>query len=217
MVDILDETLADLKEQKKNEMIYKYGKIVLVCIAALIIGMIVKAWWDGKAYNAAQEEGAQFIDLARNLREGKPDVEAMKKLMEGKSIYSTLSGLNLALIQGYSGDFVKSAETYSYIANNKQSDASLKEYANLMSITMGLASQNLSNDDAIKKLDEYISNKEAVFAFSAKEMKAALLLESEKREDAKVLLEEILKSNEAPSAVKARAYQMLLIASPKKQ
>ena len=97
-----------------------------------------------------KEEGAQFIDLARNIREGKPDVDAMKKLMEGKSVYSTLSGLNLALIQGYNGDFAKSAETYSYIAGNKKSDPALTEYANLMSITMGLASQKLSNEDAIK-------------------------------------------------------------------
>lgn len=217
MVDILDETLADLKEQKKNEIIYKYGKLLLVFIATLLIAMIVKTWWDSRSYDTAQEEGAQFIDLARNIREGKPDVDAMKKLMEGKSVYSTLSGLNLALIQGYNGDFAKSAETYSYIAGNKKSDPALTEYANLMSITMGLASQKLSNEDAIKKLDEYASNKEAIFVFSAKEIKAALLLEAEKREDARIVLEEILKSNEAPSTVKSRAYQMLLIASPKKQ
>ncbi len=215
MVDILNETLEDLKEQKNKELLYKYGKVFLVLVASILFVMIVKTWWDSRAHDVAQKEGAQFMDVTSSIKDGKVDIESLKGLMEGKSVYAALSGLNLALVQGYGGDWAKSAETYSKIANS-DSNPAFKEYASLMSVVMGLTSEGLSSDDALKKLDDYINKKDPIFAYSAKEIKAALLLDTDKRDEARDVLQDLLKSN-APSAIKSRAYQMLLIATPNKQ
>lgn len=216
MTDILDETLQDLQGERTAKLLHKYGKPLLAITAAVLIGALAKVWWDGRITDKAHEEGAQFMETIKSLKDSGGNSADFSKIMEGKSVYSTLAGLNMALIESYGTNFEKAAKTYSTIAENNGADRSFREYANLMSITMGLAAQNLSEDDALAQLDKYI-NSGAIFKFSAMEIKAALLLESGKFDDAKIILQNILNDKSAPDALKGRIYEELLIATPAKR
>lgn len=217
MVDILDETLQELKEEKNRRLMSKYGRPLLIVVGLLLIATFAKVWWDSKSGDDAQKEGAQFMEVVKSMKQGSADTSGFDKLMAGKSVYSTLSGLNLALIQSYGSNFDQAAKTYTMIADNSSTDKSFKEYASLMSITMGLAAGSLTDQDALKKLEKHADNKDAIFRFSAMEMKAALLLEAGDTEKARETLQIILKDSNAPMTIKGRAYEMLLIATPAKK
>jgi len=217
MMDILDETLQELQEEKNRKLIYKYGKPVLTAVALVLLFTIMKVWWDGRSTNTAQEEGAQFMEVVKSMKDGGTNTAGFEKLMDGKSVYSTMAGLNLALIQSYGANFEQAAKTYDIIANDSKADKGFREYARLMNVTMGLASGSLTEQDALKQLNSYADNKDSVFRFSAMEIKAALLLESGNTEDARTTLQSILTDANAPMTIKGRAYEMLLIATPAKK
>lgn len=217
MADILDETLEDLREEKNRKLMYKYGRPLLTVVVLIVFVTLGKVWWDGQSSDVAQQEGAQFMEVVKSMKNGGASTTGFDKLMEGKSVYSTLAGLNLALIQSYGANFDQAAKTYAMISENNKADKSFREYAGLMSITMGLAAGNLTDQDALKKLDQYVSDKNAIFKSSAIEMKAAMLLESGNIEEARTLLQGILKDEKAPMIIKGRAYEMLLIATPAKK
>jgi|GEM_PF-5089300 len=216
-MDILDETLQELQEEKNRKLIYKYGKPVLTAVALVLLFTIMKVWWDGRSTNTAQEEGAQFMEVVKSMKDGGTNTAGFEKLMDGKSVYSTMAGLNLALIQSYGANFEQAAKTYDIIANDSKADKGFREYARLMNVTMGLASGSLTEQDALKQLNSYADNKDSVFRFSAMEIKAALLLESGNTEDARTTLQSILTDANAPMTIKGRAYEMLLIATPAKK
>jgi hypothetical protein len=214
MVDIVEETLAELQAEKRKQLLTKYGIPTGLLLIVFLTFTGVKIWWEASSDRKTAAEGMRFLETVKNMKEGENNAAILENLMDGESLYASIAGLNIGVMQAYAYNFDDSAKVYATLSSKKGQNKPFAEYANLMNIIMELSSGKLSNTNAISKLQP-ITQKDSIFKATANELKAALLLDEGNIEQARPILIDLLKNESTPAVIKGRAYEMLLIATPK--
>lgn len=113
----------------------------------------------------------------------------LEKLTEGSTSYAYLATLNLANIHDALGNFSKAAHIYGQIEDNHQVDPSLRAFAGLMKIATNIRGQKLTNTEALEMIAE--RHRTPSFNYSRALLEASLLLDSNQKDKARALLDNL--------------------------
>ena len=147
MVDIFDEVEEDLRAERAQALLKRYGGL-LISLAVLVIGAAggwqAWRWWETKrdmaaataflvAMSTAQTVGPQIAGSAANVPSQKAAVEAFDHVAAtAPDGYRTLARLRTAALLANLGNLAAAAATYDQVAADSTADPLLRELANLL-------------------------------------------------------------------------------------
>jgi hypothetical protein len=214
MVDILDEAIEDIKQEKAQENLFKYGKWFAMAVVLFLIGGTGNYLWKNYQTNKVHAIGGdyQVATLKMQSQEYQKGIEIMERLSVGDTSYSALAALNYASYLSIKKEFSKAYNIYKLVSENKNFSEVFRDFAELMQISMKLNAKEISELEAINQLEAYIK-RAPKFQYSAKEELVALYLSQKDKEKAKQILTEIITSTKAPVKLKQRAESLVALAS----
>jgi len=193
MTDILDAVVEDLKQEKINFAMKRYGKFLILLIISLLISALLFNWWQSHKENILHSEAAEYVRIhhllnrVSNQQMLQESLGRLEELSKGQTIYALIAALNFANIHDAMGNFNKAAHIYGEVENNKKVDQSLRSFAALMRISSYLRSEKITNEEGLKMLIEH--HRSPSFTFSRNLLEASLLIEGNKKEEARALLD----------------------------
>jgi predicted negative regulator of RcsB-dependent stress response len=195
MADLLEDIIEESKQEDLNQNFKKYIKIALIVFIVLLMFGLIYHWWKSYREDEILKESAQYMQIQNfmsKIRDQKDMVEGLGRLeklyKEGDTIYSIVAGINLANINDAMGRFTEAAKIYAEISSNDKADDSFKAFAALMKVSSEIKSQKFTIAESLSDLGE---KKNDPFDISRKILKASLLLELNKPQEARTILEEM--------------------------
>lgn len=195
MTDILDSVMEDLKQEKVYIAIKRYGKFLILLVILLLITGLLLNWWKSHKENIIHAEAAKYIKVQHFLhrvtnQQMLQDILGnLEELSNGNTIYSVIAAINFANIHDAMGNFNKAAHIYGEVEGNKKIDASLRAFAGLLKIASYLRAEKITNDEALKMLQE--KHKFPYFQYSKQLLEVSLLIQENKKQEARALLDNI--------------------------
>ncbi|AEI88575.1 MAG: Putative negative regulator of RcsB-dependent stress response, UPF0070 family [Candidatus Midichloria mitochondrii] len=195
MTDILDSVIEDLKQEKIHTAMRRYGRFLILLIVLLLICGLLFNWWKSHKENTLHAEAAEYIKAHHFLNKAtsqqmlQEGVGRLEKLSEGNTIYATVAALNLANIHDAMGNFNKAAHIYGTVEENKDVDQSLKAFAGSMRISSYLRAEKITDEEGLKMLQE--RHRVPIFNYSRQLLEASLLIQDNKKDKARALLDNI--------------------------
>ena len=112
MVDILDETIESIRQEKIENALKKYGVIFIVALLLFLGVGTLGVWWQGYKEEKIKAQGGDFVTAmmkarARNFDEAQEKLTKLMNDESSNSSYSAISGLNLAAIFEGKGEITK--------------------------------------------------------------------------------------------------------------
>ncbi|AIF81477.1 hypothetical protein I862_04595 [endosymbiont of Acanthamoeba sp. UWC8] len=214
MVDILDEAIQDIKEERVERLFFKYAKVFIMLIVAFLIGSISYYGWKTFKENKIYALGGEYLMGMYRMqsKDFEKGADIMERLAAGDISYSALAGLNYASFLSIKQQFTKAGQIYKMIGDNTDFDPLFREFAKLMQISMRLNAKELDARQGIEEYENYIKNN-LIFKASAIEQQAVLYLSLGEKEKAKGMLNTVITSADAPSMMKRRAEELLVLTS----
>ena len=212
MVDILDEAISDIKQERANNIFMKYGKMALMFLIVFVISSLAYLWWDNYQKNKIYEQGGQFMQAMLKLGIGEIEEGSniLKQMVDKETAYAALSGLHYAAGQNHQGKPENAVQTYDEIIANGEGKSIFTDYAKLLKINTQIINKFIDNAQAIILLKSYVQE-DSAFKATAQEILAALLITEKDYSQAKDLLHSIMENPEAAISSKLKAKQLLLL------
>ncbi len=216
MVDIFDEVDEDLRAERAQRLLQRYGGVIIG--AAILIVVAAGGWQAWRWYQAKQDQAAavQFLtamNLADSTGAGTGNASRAAAIAAFNSVatmapegYRTLARLREADLQAASGNTAAAAALWDQVAGDGSADPLLRDYASLM-----WASHQIdSGDPAIlqARLRPLTAPDNAWHAL-ANEQLALLDLRLGKPDAAKAALHRLAEDVTAPNGVRGRANGLL--------
>jgi hypothetical protein len=208
MVDILDEAIEEVKQEKFQKTLRKYMPMVLSAMLAVLIVVFAYGWWNTYQRNKVYKEGGEYLVAALKAQGGDVDkmAEALDQLAKGSTAYAKVAALRKASIEASRGDNKAAIEDYK-IASSSNSPKPLRDYARLALVMSQVHTKDISNEDAIRELEDQAKN--SIFSFSALEALAGIHMDNKDYDKALVALQKILAESGAPKKISHRATEMV--------
>ncbi len=147
MVDIFDEVEEDLRAERAQALLKRYGGL-LIAAALLVIGAAggweAWRWWQAKrdmaaasaflaAMSTAQTVGPQIAGSSADAASHKAAIEAFDHVAAtAPDGYRTLARLRAAALQADLGNLAAAAATYDQVAADSTADPVLRDLASLL-------------------------------------------------------------------------------------
>ena len=137
MPDIFDEVSEDLRAERAQEMMKKYGGIL---VAAAVLVLAATGGWQGWRWYQARETArvaTLYLDALRAAdRPAGAERDAARPLLdkvaaEGPSGYRTLARLREAALKADGGDLAAALALYNQVATDSAADPLLRDLATL--------------------------------------------------------------------------------------
>jgi hypothetical protein len=211
VVDIFDEVEEDLRAERAEKLLKKYGWLILG-VAVAIVGAAA-GWQLWSRYQQRQDAAAasRFVALqAATEQPGapKPDqVAALDQLaVTAPEGYKTLARLRAASVKADAGDLQGAEALWNEVAADSSADRLLRDFASLMSASRDLDHGDPTRLEArLKPLAEPINP----WSSLAREQLAMLDLRQGKIDDARKALQALSIDISAPAGLRQRAAALL--------
>lgn len=213
VVDIFDEVEEDLRAERAEKLLKKYGWLILAVAAAIVCAA---AGWQFWLHWQAQQDAAAAsrfvsaqtaIDAAPAFAPATGQIPVLDQLAaSAPEGYKTLARLRAAGLKADAGDLSGAAALWNAVATDPSADRLLRDLA-----TLSLATRQIDNGDP----DQLRGRLEPLAAFGnpwsalAREQLAILDLRQGKMDDAKTKLKALSIDFEAPAGARARASALL--------
>lgn len=210
MFDLLDEVQDELREEKKFNLVKRYGTYLLGFMVVFFISASIALWW--KEYKQTQvfQVGGEFEKayakvINSNVAEG---MKIFSELGQNDgTVYNVLALLNIAAYEDYKKNYEIAAKHYSEIVENKNASGLLKDFAQLMSLKAEISIPKRDKEKIIAELKKYAEG-ESAFKSSALELLAALQIKTKKFTDAEQTIARLLSDPNTPKSINQRAQEM---------
>jgi hypothetical protein len=201
MTDLLDEIQEDIKQEKISSLVKKILTYFIATSIVIIISISVYLWIKNKENQKIELLSNDFFELSD--QEDSTSYLKFKDIFE-KNIdqnnitYSAFAGFKAASILISENKTEEALEIYKKIAATKSYNQLITDFAELLYISN---KYKLSKDPEITPLDNII-NSNSAFKYNASMLKASILLDLNKNEEAKIIFTELSQNPETPSIIK---------------
>jgi len=185
MSDFLQEIAHEVNVDKAKAFYKKYKKPIISAVLMLVVVAIFLMWYGQYRVNKINSDGGQYLMALAKIRSGSLD-EAMEKFSEvGESDtgYGAISNMNLASYEYFKGNFEKSFEIYTDIANHSSYPLYISELAGIMAFSINEEKLSKSNDDILSRVDNFV-NGIKIYRATAMEIALVTLLEAKQHDEA---------------------------------
>jgi hypothetical protein len=216
VVDIFDEVDEDLRAERAQKLLKRYGGVIIAC-AVLVVG-VAAGWQAWRWYQTRQDQAAAVEYLtAMNLAEAPAGVSdaarntaavAMLDRLETTAPegYRTLARLRAAAAKAALGDLPGALALWDQVAADSSADTLLRDLASLMWVEHQID----SGDPALLQARlTILSSPGNAWHALADEQRALLDMRLGKPDDAKAILQRLAQDTTAPNGVRGRAGTLL--------
>ncbi len=216
MVDIFDEVDEELRAERAQQLLKRYGGLI-VAAAVAIVG--AAAGWQGwRWYEARQDQAAavEYLDamnLADATAAGSSDAnrtaaiaafaQLVAKAPEG---YATLSRLREAALRSESGDLPGATALWDQVASDSSADPLLRDLASLL---WAQHSMDTADPALLEARLKALAAPNNPWRALAEEQLALVDLRLGKTDQAKTTLRRLAQDTTAPNGVRGRASALL--------
>jgi hypothetical protein len=216
VVDIFDEVDEELRAERAQQLLKRYGGLIVVCAVA-IVGAV--AGWQGWRWYETRQDQAVAIEYiaAMNLADATAAGSSAANRAAGIAMftqlaakapagYATLSRLREAALKADAGDLAGAAALWDQLASDASVDPLLRDLASLLWAQHQIDSGDPSLlESRLKALAAPNNPWHAL----AEEQLALLALREGKVEPARTTLRRLTQDTTAPSGVRGRAGALL--------
>lgn len=216
MVDIFDEVDEELRADRAQDLLKRYGGVIIG--AAVLIVAATGAWQGWRWWQAKQEMAAAdaFLNAQRSaeaLAQTSPTAERAAIAAKFEQVaadapagYRTLARLRAAGLRAQTGDRAGAATIALAVAADSTTDPILRDYASLLSVQYQLDDGDAATLQA--RLVPLLAP-DNTWRGLALEARAILTLRLGQTEQARTELSDLAKDVTAPDGVRARANALL--------
>ena len=216
MVDIFDEVEEDLRAERAQNLLRRYGGAI---VGAAVVVVVVAGGWQGwRWYQARQDAAAASAYIAAmNLADALPPtadaaarapaIAAMQQVVATAPVgYRSLARLRLAALQAAAGQGDAASATWDALAADGGADPLLRDLANLM-----WAQQHVDNGDpaAVEARLRPLLGLSGSYRPVAQEYMALLYIRTGKTDQARETLRTLVADVTAPEGLRGRAGGLL--------
>ncbi len=216
MVDIFDEVDEELRAERAQQLLKKYGGLIVagaVAVVGAAAGWQGWRWYEARQDQAAAVEYLTASNLADATAAGSSDtnraaaVAAFAQLAaKGPAGYATLARLREAALKADAGDVQGAAALWDSVAGDTSADPLLRDLASLLWAQHEIDRGDPSLLEARLKV---LAAPENPWHILAEEQLALLDLRQGKGDQAKTTLRRLAQDVTAPSGVRGRASALL--------
>src|SRR3954454_16487974 len=213
VVDIFDEVEEDLRAERAEKLLKKYGWLIVVAIIVVVGGT---AGWQIWGRMQAQQDAlvaSRFITAETAIDQAKPgkpaasQIDALDQLAaRGPAGYKTLARLHAAELKANAGDLAGAVALWDQVAADASADTLLRDLA---SLTATMRQLDHGDPAQLQARLEPLAVPDNPWSALAREQLAMLDLRQGKTDDAKTKLKALSNDFEAPAGVRARAAALL--------
>ena len=212
MPDIFDEVSEDLRAERAQEMLKKYGGLL---VAAALVVLAATGGWQGWRWYQARETArvaATYIDALRAAdRPPGAERDAARPLLDqvaaaGPSGYRTLARLREAALKADGGDMAAALALYNQVATDSAADPLLRDLASLQWATRQVDS---GEPGLLEARLAPLTGAEHPLRALAGEAQALLAIRQGKPDAARDILKRLSQDVTAPDGVRGRANGLL--------
>ncbi len=201
--DIIKEIQREQAEQRYQQFFIKNGKTLIGCGLAIVLATAAGTTYRNYMEERSRESGTQFITAFENS-----DPQSYNEVIEqGQKGFAPLAGLMKGALLNVDEKHEDALKALEEVANNNSFDRAFREKAKLDMAYILIQSKGDSKQ-IIALLDE-LSGKDAVFGFTALELKAAYLIASGNAEQGRGIYSQLAADVRAPQSVQERARNVL--------
>jgi hypothetical protein len=216
VADIFDEVEADLRAERAQKLLMRYGAWLLA--AAVFVVAMAAAWqvWNWYQLRHARATAAIYLDAMFAAEHPAPDNQHpnlkdaiqgfARAAARGPAGYRVLGRLEAAALEAKSGNQAAAAALWNEVANDRGIDSLLRDLATLLSVNSQLDS---GNPQRLRERLAPLVLPDNAWHSLAQESVAVLDLREGHVEEAKRTLKSLAQDGSAPQGVRERASAML--------
>ena len=216
MADIFDEVEAELKAERAQKLLVKYG-VWLLAAALLVVGLVA-GWQVWQWYRLRQDRATAAIYLDAMFAAEQPGENGQhpqaklanddfaRVIRRGPDSYRTLARLQQAALAAQSGDQAGAAAMWSTVATDSAADPLLRDLASLLLIEHQL---DTGNPEALRERLAPLAAPTNPWRSLAQEAGALLDLRQGRPDQARRTLQTLAQDGTAPRGVRERANSLL--------
>lgn len=204
MPDIFDEVDEDIRAEKAQAFLRRYGALGIVLMLLTMVGTGVYVWRDQQQKRAAEATASRFL-AAQKAAAPKPhapppaaaaaDLAAVAA--QGPAGYRTLARLQLAAVQWQRGDHAAAIATWQSVADDPGGPPLLRDYATLASVQ-----HQADTGDAAALKARVLPLASGPWHLVAAPLLASLDIRLGRTADARAILKEVAEDPLAPQSVR---------------
>lgn len=143
MADIFDEVREDLRAERAQQLLRRYGVLLVIAAVLIVVGAAGWQGWQWRKREQANDIAATFLDGMRKSAPQPAGAAATPSVNEalgefdkiaatGPEGYRTLARLRAAALKASGGDLPGALTVWDQISADTQADPLLRDVANLM-------------------------------------------------------------------------------------
>lgn len=213
--NLFQEIQEDLERQKLEAFWKRYGKLIVACCVALVLGTAgASAWreWQTQQNRKATAELAAIMkenatDSARISDPGKRvmALDTYAQAAKGRA-QATLAALHAAAMYAQEGQKQEAQKRYEDISADAQADSAFRQYAALMAIMLQMDAGDAA---ALDKKLEPLAADGAPWRYTAREAQGYLALRLGDKAKAEKIFSALAQDAAVPRSLATRAADML--------
>jgi hypothetical protein len=210
--DIFDEVSEDLRAERTQKLLQKYGGVLVAMLVLVVAG--VGGWQAWKYYQARETARmAQAFIAAMRVADSPAAADRQAALpgfalvaQEGGPGYRSLARLRAAALKADAGDRDGALALWDEVAGDREADPLLRDLANLQ---WALHQIDKGDPDAVERRLAPLASPDNTFHALAEEGQALLALRQGKNDVARDTLKRLAQDVTAPDGVRGRANGLL--------
>ena len=216
MVDIFDEVDEELRAERAQQLLKRYGGLIVATIL-LIVGAVVGwqgwSWYEARQDRAAAAQYLIAMNIANATAAGSSEASRTAAIATFSKLatalpkgYATLARLREAALKADAGDLQGATELWDQVAGDSSADPLLRDLASLL-----WAEHQIDHGDPalLESRLKALTAPDNVWHALAEEQLALLDLRVGKTDQAKTTLRRLAQDTTAPSGVRGRAGGLL--------
>ncbi len=216
MVDIFDEISDDLRAERAEKLLRRYGALLLLAAVLVLLGVGAQQVWQN--YQKRQNEAAatQFLTITSQVDTQGSAITNDQRTADAQQLtgfagtapsgYRTLARLRAAGLYADAGQTSKAETAWDAVSADSSADPMLRQLADLLWAQHALGT---APDAAVAARLQPLTDTENFWHGLARETQALLYLHEGKTDQAKALFGEIASDPTAPEGVRNRADGLL--------
>lgn len=208
MADFLEEVKEDIKKERVEKLVAKYGRYFVAAGIFAIIGITIFSWYKDHVRNTQIETGDKYTEALRLLSGDKEKGSSLLNEIvdKGPASYREFARLKKAEILLEDGKVKEAVEVYDSIAVDASADLVMREVAGLQAAYILI--EHSPEDNSIETRLDKLSKKGTIWYGSATELKALYLAKKDMTDQAADIFSQLSAADGLSSSMKERAEKM---------
>lgn len=208
MVDLYDETLEEIKQERNFLIFKKLLKVLLIALVVALVFAVIYLIVSNIQKNRIESSASAYYQIQQSAKDGGSVSDKLKVLADDANNYGGFASLELANMARNSGDFATASKLYKEARDNKKYNAVVRDLAFLQYVILQLNGE--VEESLLGDIDSALK-KNFVFSYALKEAKAYILLKLKREDEAKALIQSITNDQDAPQGIVERSRSIISI------